>query len=183
MDATRPTRQRRRLLRDERGSILVEFALIGPMFMTLILCIIELGVMLFAQTALDGAARAAARTIRTGQVQATGNPQAAFSAALCAGLGSFIPCSSVIFDVEVFPTFGAITTPRNNNSGQFTDAAGNQIPGQFVPGNPGQIVVVKVIYQRQFISGYARQYLGFSSQGGSGGAVLSSTVVFQNEPP
>src|SRR5690348_14389465 len=43
MDATKPkavrppTRRRGRLLRDERGSIVIEFALIGPIFLMLML--------------------------------------------------------------------------------------------------------------------------------------------------
>jgi Flp pilus assembly protein TadG len=179
MDKRKPTRQRRRLLRDERGSILIEFALVGPFFLMLMLGIIELGIMLFAQTVLDGAARAAGRAIRTGQVQAAANPQLAFQNALCAGLGTIIPCGSVVYDVQTFGTFAAVAPPKNNGSGQFVDNSGNPITAQFVPGSTGSIVMVRVIYQRQFISGYARQYLGYQS---SNAQVLSSTVVFQNEP-
>jgi Flp pilus assembly protein TadG len=187
MDATQPTaerpptRRRWRVLRDDRGSILIEFALVGPIFLMLMLGIIELGIMLFAQTVLDGAARSAARMIRTGQVQANATPQTAFQTALCNGMRSLMPppCSAVIYDVEVYPSFGAISPPRTNGSGQFVDASGNPITAQFVPGSNGSIVVVKAVYQRSFVSGYARQYLGYQS---TNGQVLSSTVVFQNEP-
>jgi hypothetical protein len=86
MDARKPTRQRRGLLRDERGSILIEFAFIGPLFILLLLGMLELALMVFSQTVLDGAARQAGRTVRTGHAQFSG--VSTFTTALCSGLAA-----------------------------------------------------------------------------------------------
>src|ERR1700737_2501412 len=110
MDARKPTRQKRRLLRDERGSILIEFALVGPMFLLMMLGILELSLMMFSQAVLDGAARAAARTVRTGQAQSSGNPIGTFQTALCdnlAAVAGLVPCGSVSFSVKTYATFAA----------------------------------------------------------------------------
>jgi Flp pilus assembly protein TadG len=188
----------RKFLRDEKGAVAVEMALIGPMFLLLLLSVVELGLMLFSQSVLDGAARDAARLVRTGQVQAAGSTTAqiaAFQNKLCGDLAALLTASNcasnVIFDVETFATFTAVTfthTPAcTSNAG-----SGSGVPCPFTPGNTGQIVGVRVQYQRAYLipwvsaclSGGSCWYgLGSSApSGGTGKATLSSTVVFQNEP-
>ncbi len=53
----------------EGGATAVEFAIVGSVFLMLLLAIFELGFMVFVQSVLDGSARSAARMIRTGQAQ------------------------------------------------------------------------------------------------------------------
>jgi Flp pilus assembly protein TadG len=189
MDAskpTKPTRQRWRLLRDERGSIFIEFAMVGPMFLLLVLGILELSLMMFSQAVLDAAARQAARTVRTGQAQTTNNPIQAFSNALCAGLAGIpglIPCGSVVYNVKTYTNFtAALAAPPPT----FFDANGNPNPPVFTPGGPSSYVVVSVLYNRNFITGAISGLLGVVRGSGSGGnwksTLLTSTVVFQNEP-
>ncbi|MGH6681045.1 MAG: TadE/TadG family type IV pilus assembly protein, partial [Bradyrhizobium sp.] len=89
------------------GNVAIEMAFVGPPFLLLLLVIIELGLTLATQSVLDGAARDAARLIRTGQVQTQGSPITAFQTLLCSQVGPLISVSqcdsNVIFDVEVFP--------------------------------------------------------------------------------
>jgi Flp pilus assembly protein TadG len=185
MDARKPTRQRRGLLRDERGSILIEFALVGPMFLLLMLGILELSLMMFSQAVLDGAARAAARTVRTGQAQTSGSPIATFQKALCDNLASvagLVPCGSVAFNVQTYANF---TAAQNAAPPQFVDANGNPIK-TFTPGGPSSYVVVQVVYNRQFITQAIGGLIGMSSHGPASSQwnsnLLMSTVVFMNEP-
>ena len=98
----------------------------------------------------------------------------------CLSSLSSVPCGSLVYDVETFASFfTAITPPRTNGSGQFVDANGNPITAQFVPGSAaGSIVVGESGLPTEFIIGLrAARYLGYQ-----GGTVLSSTVVFENEP-
>src|ERR1700730_10699067 len=75
----RRTRQRRRCFAifhrgiGEGGETMLEFAIVAPMLILLMLMIIDLGIMLMSQSLLDGAARDAARLVRTGQIASQGN--------------------------------------------------------------------------------------------------------------
>src|SRR3546814_9108371 len=52
-------------LRDERGSALIEFALIAPPFFLLLIGTLEVSMMFFASAVLEGATKEAARQIRS----------------------------------------------------------------------------------------------------------------------
>src|SRR5580700_4254194 len=75
---------------DTSGAAAIEFALVGSTFMMMLLASFEFGYMLFVQSALDNAARDAARLIRTGQAQMSSNPTSTFQTLLCNDVGSLI---------------------------------------------------------------------------------------------
>ncbi|MBN9544531.1 MAG: pilus assembly protein [Alphaproteobacteria bacterium] len=54
-------------VRSDQGSAAIEFAFVAPIFFALMLGILEIGVMMFAQFALQNSVMDAARLIRTGQ--------------------------------------------------------------------------------------------------------------------
>ena len=78
----------RHIAQDQRGSTAIEFAFVGPPFLLLLLAIFELGLTLTTQSVMDGAARDAARLIRTGQVQTQTSPISTFQNLLCAKMGA-----------------------------------------------------------------------------------------------
>lgn len=160
-------------LRDRRGSAAEEMALIAPIVVLILLLTIELGYMLFSQAVLDGAARTAARMVRTGQVQAAADPLGTFQAALCSNLTSVIPCGSVATDVESFGTFSTMTPAAVTK-----DKSGNVTNSAWVPGGPGAAVDVRVFYTYHFFLPFVANVLN----PGGGGVVLQSTVIFKNEP-
>jgi len=186
----------RNLVRDTKGAILVEMAVIGPIFFLLLGAIIELGITLFTQAVLDGAARDAARLIRIGQVQSQGSPITAFQTQLCSEISVLVSTncsganSTIFFSVNTFPNFGAVSfTPCTHNSNQ--PGGGTACP--FQPGTSSQIVAVQVTYARPFIIPWVGQCLSGGScsvfgatanagKTGTGVANLVSTVIFQNEP-
>lgn len=178
----------------ERGEVLIEFAMVAPLLFLLLLTIIDLGLMLTTQSLLDGAARDAARLIRTGQVQTTASPIATFQNLLCADMSpimSTATCQSqVIFEVQVFSDFGAVSfTPCTRSE----DESGSGTACSFAPGIASQIVGVRVTYNRPFIIPWVGACLtggscwfGLGTVGGTSTgtnvAPLTSTVVFRNEP-
>jgi Flp pilus assembly protein TadG len=184
----------RHIARDAKGALAVEFALIAPMFLLLLLVIVELCLTLTTQSLLDGATRDAARLIRTGQVQSQGSPITTFQTLLCSNMAplmSVATCdSNVIFEVQTFGTFGSVSfTPCTFNNNQV--GVGTQC--SFSPGVASQIVGVRATYTRSFIVPWVGACLsggscwtGPTSTGGSnpgtGGITLTSTVIFQNEP-
>src|SRR3546814_1488334 len=67
---------------------LIEFALVGPPFLLLLAGILEISVMFFASSVIEGATKEAARQIRTGQIQGAADPMTTFRNELCDGLRS-----------------------------------------------------------------------------------------------
>jgi Flp pilus assembly protein TadG len=184
----------RRLANDIAGAILIEMALIGPPFFLLLAVILDLGLMLANQSLLDGAARDAARLIRTGQVQSATSPISTFQTTLCANMNSVMTTAQcqtdIIFEVQVFSSFGTVSfTPCTLNNNQ----TGSGTVCSFSPGNGGDIVGVQATYNRPFIipwvgaclsGGSCWAGLGTSSGSnpGTGSVRLMSTVIFRNEP-
>jgi Flp pilus assembly protein TadG len=160
----------------EHGGSTVEFAIVGTIFLMLLLAIFELGFMVFVQSVLDGSARSAARMIRTGQVQANGNPQNAFQTALCSGASAVIGCGNLLYQVQEFASWSATQTALNTPPKR--DKYGNLITAGFTAGTCGDIVAVQVTYNYQFFTLWIGSQLG----GSLNSAFLMSTVVFQNEP-
>jgi Flp pilus assembly protein TadG len=183
----------RRLIRDRRGTSAIEMAFVGPAFLLILLAIIDVSLMLATQSMMNGAARDAGRLIRTGQAQSTGSAIATFQNELCSDLSPLIPTAScqanVLFQVEVFSNFGAVSfSPCNYNQNQ----TGSGTSCQFTPGTGGEIVGVQATYTRPFLvpwvgaclsGGACWTGIGTSQGGaGTGTANLISTVVFRNEP-
>jgi Flp pilus assembly protein TadG len=185
----------RRFLRGmgDRGVTVVEFAMVAPMLLLLLLTVIDLGFMLTTQSLLDGAARAAARLIRTGQVQTSGSPIATFQNLLCSDLSPVMSTSTcqsnVIFQVQVFTNFSGVSfTPCTQTTNP--NAAGYC---GFTAGIAGQIVGVQATYNYPFmvpwisgcLTGGSCWFAAGSADGsnaGTGTVPLMSTVIFMNEP-
>jgi len=161
------------LIRSRRANAAVEMALVAPIFVVMLLNTIELGIMLYQQSVLDGSARIAARQIRTGQVQSATNPLTAFTTAFCNNASIVVSCSQVSIDVESFANFSSMTLApvTVNKKGQVTN-------NTFTPGGPGSAVAVRVFYTYQFTI----PWVSFLLNPNGNGVVLQSTVVFQNEP-
>ncbi len=133
--------------------------------------------MVFVQSVLDSSARSAARLIRTGQAQGSGNAQTYFQTALCSGLPSIVSCGSIVYQTRVFPNWGATQTSLNTPPPRDPDT-GKVITVGFTAGNCGEIVAVQVMYDYKFFTPLIGSLLGSSSSS----SFLTSTVVFQNEP-
>jgi Flp pilus assembly protein TadG len=103
-----------RPLRDRRGAVMVEFALVVGPLLLLTFAIIELGLSYWAGGLLDNATQETARKIRTGELQAaaageeTKTAQELFRENLCEAMDALIDCedeSRVYFDVRTFEDF------------------------------------------------------------------------------
>jgi Flp pilus assembly protein TadG len=177
----------------ESGAALLEFAIVAPMLLLLMLTIIDLGMMLTTQSLLDGAARDAARLIRTGQVYTASSPRTAFQNLLCSEMSSVISTatcqSNVVYEVQVFASYGAVAFTACTQSNNALGAG--YCP--FASGTGGQIVGVRATYTYSFMIPWVGGCLtGGSCWFGAGTAngsiagtntvPLISTVIIQNEP-
>ena len=164
----------RRLVRQQDGAAAVEFALVAAPFLAMVFAIIETAVVFFAGQALETAAADSARLIMTGQAQNAGYDQAKFKEAVCGKIYGLFNCNGGLHvDVKNYPSFASIPTAKPITNGNMDNNFGD------APGNPGDIVVVKLMYQWPvYVS-----LLGLNLSDISGGKrLLMSTVAFRNEP-
>jgi Flp pilus assembly protein TadG len=154
-----------------------EFALLAPLFLGTLIAIFETGIFLFAQQTLQTAAANAGRLIMTGQVQNSGMTQTQFSNAICPMVQSLFNCSNLMVDVANYSSFvGANTsepTLTYNAQGQVNNS------WSYAPGTPGQVMVVRLIYQWPVVSGL----LGFALANLQNGyAEMMGVSAFRVEP-
>ena len=165
----------RRFRRNRRGSAAVEFALVAPLFFGLLFAIIELSMVFFASQVLETSTQDSARVIMTGQAQNASFTQAQFKNLVCSKLTIMFDCvNGVSIDVQSYTAFGSV------NVADPIDASKNFVPpNNYLPGNPGDVVVVRLFYKWPlYVTG-----LGFNIANISGSKrLLTATAAFQNEP-
>ena len=165
------SRNLRRLSGEEKGSAAVETAMLMIPFLTILFALLETGYMYFVAVMIEGATSEAARQVRTGSVQASGSPIGAFRQSLCDNMFGIVPCDALQVDVRNFAQFGGANGPP---------LAGNGAGNAFAPGGAGDIIVVRVSYQVEFVTPFLADIL--TAGGGDGSRLLISSSAFRNEP-
>jgi Flp pilus assembly protein TadG len=171
-------RQLSGLRRSQRGATAVEFALIAPIFLATLIAIFEVALFLFAQQYLQTAATEAGRQFMTGQAQNSGqNEQQFIQSVICPQIQTLFNCSSVMVNVQSYSSFAgansAMPVLTYNAQGQVTNN------WSFDPGNPGDVMVVQLIYQWPIVSGPFGYVL---SNLGNGKTEIMGVAAFRVEP-
>src|SRR5436853_581515 len=170
------TRTLRRFARGEDGVAAVEFAMVAAPFLALMFAIMETALVFFASQTLETAVADSARLIMTGQSQSQSFDAAHFKTSVCSKIGGLFDCAGGLYvDVKTYSSFGSV-----DNSAP-VDANGNLKTSSFgyTPGGPGDIVVVRLMYQWPV---YA-SLLGFHLGNIAGNKrLLMATAAFRNEP-
>ena len=171
--ARRPLRG---LGRDCAGAAALEFALMAPLFVALILASLQLALLFLAQQGLESAAQASARMIASGQAQQAGWSAGQFKAAACGGLPPFLSCERLSVAVSPLAALGdaAGVAPIA------VDASGAVAgPLAYDPGGPDGLVMLRMVYLWPITT--ASLGLALGNQSG-GNRLLVSTQLFRNEP-
>jgi Flp pilus assembly protein TadG len=174
--SVRPIAGRPAFLRNNRGTAAVEFALIvGPLFFMIFACI-ELSMVILVSTSLDNATAMAARQIRTGVMTQANSTAATFKTAVCGNMGWLAAScsSSLMVDVQTYNSFAQVPTTDLIKNGNFDTAN-----FAYVIGAGSQIQMVRTYYDWKLFTQYMNAGLSTLS---NGDAVLSSKIVFRNEP-
>src|SRR5689334_163263 len=102
-----------RLRRARGGATAVEFALIAPVFVALLIAILQVGIVFFAEQALQTASVIASRLVLTGQAQNSAMTQAQFQNAICPTVQTLFACANIMVDVQNYSSFSTanISTP------------------------------------------------------------------------
>lgn len=131
--------------RDRQGSVAIEFALVMPTLIILIMAIFQIAIMFMANQIMETAVTEMARQIRTGQVQQNGIDQAAFRKGFCAHVAALITCSdtNLLLDVQVLSGgYGPV------DLGWPVDEEGDfKGKGAYQPGAKQDVVLVRAFHQ------------------------------------
>ncbi len=95
----------RRFWRNASGASALEFALVAFPFILLVLAVLEVGIVYFANFMLENAVAQGARLIRTGQAQNQNFDAGKFKTEVCKNLSAPIDCSRLMLDVRHFSSF------------------------------------------------------------------------------
>ena len=173
----KPLRPFKRLVRSDSGAAAVQFAIVAAPFLALLVAIFQTGIVFLAARVLDEVTSQSSRYIMTGQAQQAGLTQAGFATYVCGQTLALFNCSNFMINVQNYTSFSSAstTTPTLTfgSNGNVTNT------WSWSPGNPGDIVVVQVMYQWPLVLGP----LGFSLANlSNGNRLLISTAAFKNEP-
>jgi Flp pilus assembly protein TadG len=170
-----------RFRRAERGAAAVEFAILVTPLVAILLASLQTAIIFAYDEALQSVTLKAARQLMTGTAQTAGMSQSTFQSTVCGyGVPIFYSGSgtcSLMVDVQSGSSFSAIsTTPLSltyNGQGTATNT------WNYSPGNAGDIVIVRVMYNWPVIGGNLLP--GLANQA-NGSRLLIGTAVFKNEP-
>jgi hypothetical protein len=185
--------------KSEQGSAAIEFAFVAPIFFALMLGILEIGVMTFAQFALQNSVTDAGRLIRTGQAQSANTSsgptcvggsdthnygtgasgqQNWFQGQICCGVSPLITDCPAL-QVTVTSSTGGFA---NNGFGALGAA------GTYAPGAACDVVLVRASYVWTIWFPGLKQLIDPSSSANylvdspNNGHMLTGTTAFRNEP-
>ncbi len=168
-----------RLSGDRKASVAVEFALIAPALVLMICACLELCMAFLVSVTLDNATQTVGRGIRTGNITVANTPTAAKMAAdICNNMGWLAgSCpSSLTLDVNTYSTFqAAAAAPNLVSNGAWSTV---NLP-QYNVGAGSQIEMVRAYYTWPLFTPLLNPGLVTL---GNGNALLTSTVIFRNEP-
>ncbi len=164
-----------RFKRSKDGAAAVEYALVAAPFLALVFAILETALVFFASQVLETAAADSARLILTGQAQTSGLNQTQFKQEVCNRIYGLFDCNSGIkVDVRTYNSFSSA------NMSKPIDANGNvTFTPSYQPGSPGDIIVVRLLYEWPvYVS-----LLGLNlSDLSNGKRLIMATSAFRNEP-
>ena len=143
------------LRRDVRGATIIEFALVVGPFIALVFAILQTSLIYFAQEALETSVEAAARSVITGQAQATdasgassgtsqAQLQANFKTAACKSLPDFMSCSNLLVDVRSATSWSALDTSVPTITFDANGNVNNQ--SSYSLGAQGSVIMVRLMY-------------------------------------
>ncbi len=162
------------LKHNEEGTTAIEFSLLFIPYFFMMLGVFELSIMYASASLLEGATNAAARLIRTGQLQeSVEDPDVVFRNRLCQYAVALIPCDDVTIEAIPLDSFAAYDDMEPEY-----DEDGNLVSQGFDAGGSSSRVLVRVAYRYHMLT----PLIGNLLAGPGGSRLFVSTIVLQSEP-
>ena len=183
--------QLRHLRRQSDGSTVLEFAFVAPVLILLLVGSMEVGMIFFASSLLEGGLREASRFGLTGAPPASGTRESHIADVVNQNGAGVIQVDDSNITTLVYPNFTSIGEPE-----PYTDTNGNSVHDAGEPftdincnfqwdpdmgksglGHGGEVVQYTVSYDLAIMTGFLAPLLG-----SDGKLPLSASVVVRNEP-
>jgi Flp pilus assembly protein TadG len=168
----------RELADDEAGSPAVEFALVFPIFIAIVLATLQAASLFLVKAFFESSAEAAARVVLTNQTQTLTVTQ--FQTEVCNQLTALFSCSQVTVELEPLPAGTTNLTamlPQFNSSGTVVSTPPVDVGAQ--SGASGTDMLLVIMYPWPVYGGPLG--LNFANLG-NGKMLMTSTQVFRIEP-
>lgn len=114
-----------RLASQRRAAVLVEFALIGPVFFALLFLSFDFAYDAFSQAALDSAVQATARQLQVGEAQGATSESQLATNYFCPNAYGLLNCNNVYLRVE---SINQTSCPGGAGAPDLWDATSGQLP-------------------------------------------------------
>jgi Flp pilus assembly protein TadG len=173
----------RAFFRCRKGATAVEFALVAAPFLALLVAILQAALVFFASRVLDEVTEEASRYIMTGQAQQGGITQSGFGTYICTGANTsalvraLFTWSNIMVNVQNYADFSSASTASPTLSFNPNGTVSNT--WSYNTGNPGDVLVIEVIYEWPIVLGPLGMNLSNLSDGNR---ELVSVAVFKSEP-
>ncbi|MEM8949113.1 MAG: TadE/TadG family type IV pilus assembly protein [Pseudomonadota bacterium] len=175
--------------KDEKGGALVEFAFVAPLFLAIVLAIIEFSGITFAQTLLEGGAGQASRFGILGSVPDGSSREQAIRDIIEKNAFGVIDADDVRLETLTYNSFAAIgqAEPFEDANGNgsfdeneiFQDINGNGArdddQGRAGAGDAGQVVLYRLTYDWDIMVPIFQPFFGEQ-------ITLQATTAVRNEP-
>jgi Flp pilus assembly protein TadG len=139
---------RGQFLHCERGSPAIEFALLAPVIIAVILAILQASVIFLAKAYLETATEAASRFVMTNQANSL--TQAQFKTQLCNNISALFTCANLIVELQQAPLTASqmsAAMPQFNANGVLTTPASYSVAAA-----PAKMMLI-VMYQWSIFGG------------------------------
>lgn len=171
--------------RDRAGVSAIEFAMIAPVLILLIVETLQAGFYFYTSASLNHATQYGARQILVGAVEQQGLTAAQFrTQVLCPQLPATMSCSNIITNIQNVPEGtnpnGFYAFVNSSQTGVVPPTMDNN-QTSFCPGSTGSYVYIQAYYAMPLISPIWLA-VGSTSWNGSTVHFVSSYAAFKNEP-
>ena len=190
----------RRFLKDRQGASMIELAIAFPVFILMLVGVVELALLMFVQVTVEGGLREASRFGITGQDPGVGTSREQKIAEIVSDHAhKLVKIDPDDIELLVYEDFSSIGKPEpyednDPNDGDFDEAKGDQfIPeqhdkngngiwdkdrgdGSQGAGDSGAVVLYRVSFEWEFLTPF------FSAAAGRDRVDLQAAVAVRNEP-
>lgn len=173
------------MLADVKGASALEFALVAPLCLGLVLFLMTAGLVVYMNLALDYATGKAARALMVGTIQKNAVSQGDFRTQyVCPYLPAAMSCGDVIVNLYTLTEStgaGGYSDYVNLSAGTLNIPTLSNGSASYAVGQQGAYQYLQVLYPATFLPALISKAMGNATYNGKTAFLTVSTAAFRNE--